>query len=76
MTRTAPARAQANPGLPVYRNRQVRRDPLPSSSRRAQSRQDYMPPVGVFGLADITLTYQTARHERWLHMPSRPDFMF
>ena len=31
--------------------------------------------VGVFGVADVTLTYQSARHERWLHMPSRPDFI-
>lgn len=31
--------------------------------------------VGVFGSSDVTLAYQSARNERWLHMPSRPDFI-
>ena len=31
--------------------------------------------VGVFGVVDVSLTYQCGRGDRWLHMPGRPDFL-
>ncbi len=31
--------------------------------------------IGVFGAVDVTLAYQAAHGERWLHVPSRPDFL-
>lgn len=30
---------------------------------------------GVFGVVDVTLTYQCQRGDRWLHLPGRPDFL-
>ena len=31
--------------------------------------------AGVFGVVDITLTYQCHPGDRWLHVPGRPDFL-
>ena len=31
--------------------------------------------AGVFGVVDVTLAYQGARGDRWLHVPGRPDFV-
>ena len=31
--------------------------------------------VGVFGIVDVTLTYQCRPGDRWLHLPGRPDFL-
>ena len=31
--------------------------------------------TGVFGAVDVTLVYQCAEGDRWLHSPGRPDFM-
>ncbi len=31
--------------------------------------------IGIFGEIDVTLAYQAARGDRWLHVPGRPDFI-
>ena len=31
--------------------------------------------TGVFGVCDVSLTYQPSPGARWLHMPGRPDFL-
>ena len=31
--------------------------------------------AGVFGIVDVTLTYQCGPGDRWLHVPGRPDFL-
>lgn len=31
--------------------------------------------TGVFGATDVSLVYQVAPGDRWLHMPGRPDFI-
>jgi len=30
---------------------------------------------GVFGATDVTLAYQAGRHDRWLHLPGRKNFI-